>query len=69
MILILFIKKKKLNLEDPDDNEYRKIGRVGRLFEEYNRDYYKPKLIDRGFAGEVNNYIKHISEGDKDEKL
>ena len=34
-----------------------------------NRDYYKPKVINRGFAGEVNNYIKYISEGDKDEKL
>ena len=35
------------------------------LFEESNRDYYKPKVIDRGFAGEVNNYIKYISEGIK----
>ena len=26
-------------------------------------------MIDRGFAGEVNNYIKYISEEDKDEKL
>ena len=33
------------------------------------RDYYKPKVINRGFAGEVNNYIKYISERDKDEKL
>ena len=33
------------------------------------REYYKPKVIDRGFAGEVSNYIKYISEGDKDEKL
>ena len=34
-----------------------------------NRDYYKSNVIDRGFAGEVTNYIKYISEGDKDEKL
>ena len=60
---------KELNLEDADDDKYRKIGSVRRLFEESNRDYYKPKVIDRGFAGEVNNYIKYISEGDKDEKL
>ena len=60
---------KELNLEDADDNKYRKIGSVRRLFEESNRDYYKPKVTDRGFAGEVNNYIRYISEGDKDEKL
>ena len=58
-----------LNLEDADDDTYRKIGSVRRLFEEPNRDYYKPRAIDRGFAGEVNNYIKYISKGDKDEKL
>ena len=60
---------KVLNLEDADDDTYRKIGSVRRLFEEPNRDYYKPKVINRGFSGEVNNYIKYISEGDKDEKL
>ena len=53
---------KVLNLEDADDDTYRKIESVRRLFEEPNRDYYKPKVIDRGFAGEVNNYIKYISE-------
>ena len=60
---------KELNLEDADDDKYRKIGSVRRLFEESNRDYYKPKVIDRAFAGEVNNYIKNISKGDKNEKL
>ena len=49
---------KELNLEDADDDKYRKIGIVRRLFEESNRDYYKPKVIDRGFAREINNYIK-----------
>ena len=39
------------------------------VFVESNRDYYKPRVIDRGFAGQVNNYMKYISEGDKDEKL
>ena len=60
---------KELNLENADNDKYRKIGSARGLFEESNRDYYKPKVIDRGFAGEVNNYIKYISEGDKDEKL
>ena len=53
---------KDLNLEDADDDKYRKLESVRRLFEESNRDYYKPKVIDRGFA-EVNNYIKYVSEG------
>ena len=56
-------------MEDADDDKYRKIGSVRRLFEESNRDYYKPKVINRGFAGEVNNYIKYVSEGDKDGTL
>ena len=56
-------------MENADDDKYRKIGSVGRLFEEFNGDYYKPKVIDRCFAGEVKNYIKYMSEGDKDEKL
>ena len=60
---------KELNLEDADDDKYRKIGSVRRLFEESHGDFYKPNVIDRGFAGEVNNCIKYISEGDKDEKL
>ena len=49
---------KELNVENADDDKYKKIGSARRLFEESNRDYYKPKVIDRGFAGEVNNYIK-----------
>ena len=56
-------------MEDAGDEKYRKIESVRRLFEESNRDYYKPRVVDRDFAGEVNNYIKYISERDKDEKL
>ena len=56
-------------MEDADDDKYRKIESARRLFEESNRDYYKPKVIDRGFAGEVNNYMKYIREGNKGEKL
>ena len=62
-------KNKDSNGEDADDDKYRKIGSVRRLFKKSNRDYYKPTVIDRGFAGDVNNYIKYRSEGDKDEKL
>ena len=58
---------KELNVEDADDDKYRKIESVRRLFEESNRDSYKPRVINRGFAGEVNNYIKYISEGDKNQ--
>ena len=60
---------KELNVEDADDDEYIKIGSVRRLFEESNRDYHKSRVVDRGFAGEVNDYIKYISERDKDEKF
>ena len=60
---------KVLNLEDADDDKLRKIRSVRRLFEEPNRNYYKPKVLNRGFTGEVNNYIMYISEGDKDKKL
>ena len=60
---------KELNLDNADDDKYRKIGSIRKLFEESNRNYYKSKAINRAFTGEVNNYIKYISEGDKDEKL
>ena len=40
-----------------------------RLFEGFNKDYCKPKVINRGFVGEINNFIKYMSEGNKDEKL
>ena len=59
---------KELNVEDADDDEYIKIGSVRRLFEECNRDYYKPRAVEV-LLGEVNKYIKYISEEDKDEKL
>ena len=51
---------RELNVEDADDDKYRKIGSVRRLFEESNRDYMS-KVINRDFAGEVNNYIEYIS--------
>ena len=50
---------KELNVEDVDDDKYRKIGSARRLFEESNRDYYKPRVVDKDFEGEVN-YIHKI---------
>ena len=60
---------KEPNVEGAGDDKYRKIGSVRRLFERCSRVLYKPKVTDRGFSGEVNNYVKYMSEGDKDEKL
>ena len=63
--------RKNIKDEDPDqdkyavDDKHRKSGSVRRLFKEFNRDYYKPTIIDKGFAGEVNYYIKYKSEGIK----
>ena len=37
---------KELNVEDDDDDKYRKTGSVRRLFEDPNRDYHKPRVID-----------------------
>ena len=64
-----FHSDKEIHVEDADDDKYRNIGSIRRLFEESNRNYYKPIVIDGGFAGEVSSYIKYISEWDKDEKL
>ena len=60
---------KEPNVESAGDDKYRKIGSVRRLFEGCSRVLYKPKVTDRGFSGDVNNYLKYMSEGDKDEKL
>ena len=51
-------------MEDADHDKYRKIASVTRLFQESNKYYYKPRVVNRRFAGEVNNYIKYISEED-----
>ena len=48
-----------------DDDKHRKIGSIRTLFKKFDRDYYKPTITDRGFAGEVNNYIEYMSEADK----
>ena len=42
--------------EDSDDDKYRKIDSVRKLFKRFNRDFYKPTVIDRDFDGMHYNY-------------
>ena len=49
------------NYDFADDDEYRKIGSIRRLFKGFDRDYYKPIRTDCGFAGRNNNYIEYTS--------
>ena len=49
------------NYDFADDDEYRKIGSIRTLFKEFDKDYYKPKRTDGGFAGRNNNYIECAS--------
>ena len=51
-----------------DDDEYRKIGSIRRLFKGFDRDYYKPIRTDYDFGG-INNYIEHTTRGDRYENL
>ena len=57
------------NYDFANDGKYRKIGSVRTLFKEFDRDYYKPKRTDDGFARRRNNYIKYNSKGDRYENL
>ena len=50
---------------DADDDKYRKIGSIRRLFKEFNRDYYKPIRTDYGFGGRNNSYIEYTSREDR----
>ena len=52
-----------------DDDEYRKIESVRRLFKEFDRDCYKPIRTDDDFGGRRNNYIEYTSRGDRYENL
>ena len=49
-------------VDSADDDEYRRIGRIRRLF---GNDYYKPVRTDDGFAGRRSNYIEYMSRGDR----
>ena len=55
--------------EYADDDKYRIIASVRGLFKRFDSDYYKPRLIDRGFGERDNNYIKYRSNGDKHQKF
>ena len=57
------------NYDFADDDEYKKIGSVRRLFKKFVRDYYKPVRTDDGFSGRRNNYIEYKSKGDRSENL
>ena len=54
---------------DYDDDKYRKIGSIRRLFKSFDTDYYKPIITDRCFDGRENNYIEYRSKGDRYENL
>ena len=57
------------NYDFADDDKYRKIGSISRLFKEFDSDYYKPIRTDGGFAGKKNNYIEYKSKGDRYDNL
>ena len=57
------------NYDFVNDDEYRKIGSIRRLFKGFERDCYEPIRTDGGFAGRRNNYIEYKSKGDRYENL
>ena len=52
-----------------DDDKYRKIGSIKRLFEGFDRDYYKPIRTDYSVVGKKNIYIEYTSRWDRNENL
>ena len=54
---------------DFTDDEYRQIGSIRRLFEEFDRHYYQPIRNDYGFGERNNSYIEYTSTGDRYEHL
>ena len=57
------------NYDDDDfanDDEYRKIGSIRRLFK---NDYYTPIKTDDSFGGRNNNYIEYTSRGNRYKNL
>ena len=43
------------NYDIDGDDEYRNTGSIRTLFEEFDRDYYKPIRFNGGFAGRNKN--------------
>ena len=52
-----------------DDNEYNKIRSVKRLFNQFDKDYYKPMKTINSLGNKRNSYIEYKTRGDKDENL
>ena len=57
------------NYDAADGDEYRKTGNIRRLFEEFDRDYYKSIRTGYGFGGRNNSYIEYTSRRDRHENL
>ena len=57
------------NYDAADDDEYRKIESIRRLFEEFDRDSYKAIRTDYGSDKRNNSYIESTSRGDRHENL
>ena len=57
------------NYDAADGDEYRKTGNIRRLFEEFDRDYYKSVRTGYGFGGRNNSYIEYTSRRDRHENL
>ena len=57
------------NYDAADDDEYRKIGSIRRLFKGFDSDYYKPIKTDNSFDGKRNSYIEYKTRGERYESL
>ena len=57
------------NYDFTDDDEYKKIETIRRLFKAFDRDYCKPVRTDYGFGGRNNSYMEYTSKGDRYENL
>ena len=51
---------------DYDNTEYRGMRDIRNLFDEVDKEYYKPIKTKSAFNG---NYIEYESKGDKDKNL
>ena len=70
IVLLMFMYHNYVdNYDFADDDEYRKIESIWRLFKEFDRDCYKPIKTNDGFAERRNNYIEYRSKGDRYENL
>ena len=66
IVLIMVILMIMMTMNFADDDEYRRIGSIRRLFK---NDYYNPIKTDDGFARRRNNSIEYTSRGDRYKNL